>query len=235
MKITIHQPEAFPWLGFFHKMYLADVFVLLDTVQFKKNDFQNRNKIFVGGKAGWLTIPVKNHSLDTKIKDIEINWESPIIKKHITTLTQSYGGHPYSKELLDFFKHLYVRQPQKLADFNSEVILFLKEKLGITTKVVRASELPLSGNALGGTEVTLEICKILNAKTYISGAHGKNYLDIKKYDEAGIPVYFQEFIHPVYSQKNTNTFISHLSVIDLYANHGPESLKHIVRNNLESI
>lgn len=128
-----------------------------------------------------------------------------------------------------------MRQPQKLADFNSEVILFLKEKLGITTKVVRASELPLSGNALGGTEVTLEICKILNAKTYISGAHGKNYLDIKKYDEAGIPVYFQEFIHPVYSQKNTNTFISHLSVIDLYANHGPESLKHIVRNNLESI
>jgi hypothetical protein len=34
MKISIHQAEHFPWLGFFDKMKLADLFVILDDVQF---------------------------------------------------------------------------------------------------------------------------------------------------------------------------------------------------------
>ena len=44
MKITIHQPEHFPYMGFFQKMKEADLFVVLDNVKFRKNYFQNRNK-----------------------------------------------------------------------------------------------------------------------------------------------------------------------------------------------
>ena len=44
MKITIHQPEHFPYMGFFQKMESADLFVILDDVQYTKNNFQNRNK-----------------------------------------------------------------------------------------------------------------------------------------------------------------------------------------------
>ena len=44
MKIAIHQPEHFPYLGFFQKMKYVDVFVILDDAQFSKGNWHNRNK-----------------------------------------------------------------------------------------------------------------------------------------------------------------------------------------------
>ncbi len=236
MIVAIHQPEAFPWLGFFHKMHLADVFVLLDTVQFEKNNVQNRNKILVNGKSTWLTIPVVDTGLGTKIKDVKIHWDDGVVfKKHLATLRHAYGKHPHFNDVNTAIEEVYSKRHDNLADFNSEVILYLKEKLGITTKIMRASELPLSGTAQGGTEVTLEICKLLGAKTYLSGSGAKAYLDVSQYKKEGIAVVFQDFAHPSYPQKNTDKFVSHLSIIDLYSNHGPESLDHILRDNPRSL
>nr|MBI3612487.1 WbqC family protein [Nitrospirota bacterium] len=45
MLVAIHQPQYLPWLGYLDKIDRADVFVILDTVQFKKNEWQNRNRI----------------------------------------------------------------------------------------------------------------------------------------------------------------------------------------------
>ena len=45
MIISIHQPAYLPWLGYFDKINKSDLFVFLDTVQFQKNSFQNRNMI----------------------------------------------------------------------------------------------------------------------------------------------------------------------------------------------
>ena len=60
MIVTIHQPETIPWTGFFHKMMCANLYVYLDHVQYRKNYFQNRNKIVKNqGKVGWATIPVE--------------------------------------------------------------------------------------------------------------------------------------------------------------------------------
>src|SRR5207249_11577269 len=56
--VTIHQPERLPWLGFFDKIRQADVFVMLDHVQYRKRYFQNRNRIRAEHGAIWLTVPV---------------------------------------------------------------------------------------------------------------------------------------------------------------------------------
>ncbi len=233
--VAIHQPESFPWLGFFHKMHLADVFVILDTVQFEKNNVQNRNKILIGGKPSWLTLPVKSHQSNAKIHEIKINWESPDIKKHLATLKQNYGKHPHAEEVLEFLESHYGKKHEKLSDFNTDLILFLKERLGIDTEVIKASELSLSGNARGGTEVTLEICKTLGADTYLSGSGAKVYLKTDAYKQEGINVIFQEFKHPTYSQYKNKNFVPYLSIIDLYFNHGPESLKHILKDNWQEL
>ncbi len=232
MNVGIHQPEFFPWLGFFHKMSLCDTFVLLDTVQFEKNNFQNRNKILFGGESGWLSMPVEKHSLHTLVKDIDINWtDEKLIKKHLLSIEQNYKKCEFFSEVFPFLQELYEQKLEKLADFNTQVIVFFVKALGLKTTIVRASEMALSGEAHGGTDVTLEICKDLQADTYISGSGAKAYLDVQKYTDAGIKVYFQDFHYPTYEQKGTKEFVSHLSVLDLYMNHGPKSISLLMQGN----
>lgn len=232
MKVAIHQPEFFPWLGFFHKMSLSDTFVLLDTVQFEKNNWQNRNKILMAGNSEWLSLPIEKHSLHTLIQDIKINWsDDKLIKKHLSSLEQNYTKCKFFVELFPFLQELYNKKLENLADFNTEFITWMATALGIETKILRASELALSGEAAGGTDVTLEICKILGADMYVSGSGAKVYLDINKYQNENIQVYFQDFHHPAYTQKGSKEFVSHLSIVDLYANHGPQSLSIIQEGN----
>ncbi len=232
MLVAIHQPECFPWLGFFHKMSLADTFVLLDTVQFEKNNFQNRNKVLIAGSPQWLTFPIEQHALHTSVKDIKINWrDEKLIKKHLTTIEQNYRKCEFFEDIFPFLSSLYEKKIESLAEFNTEFIVWMAQALGIETKIVRASELQLSGVAQGGTEVTLEICKMLGATTYVSGSGAKEYLELEPYNQANVSVYFQEFHHPVYPQKGTQEFVSHLSSIDLYANCGKKSLPIILEGN----
>ena len=76
MILTIHQPEYLPWMGFFTKLLYADVYVALDTVQYRHKHFQNRNRIMTANGERWLTVPVHKRGL---IQDIEIdnskNWK----------------------------------------------------------------------------------------------------------------------------------------------------------------
>ncbi len=232
MNVAIHQPECFPWLGFFHKMSLADTFVLLDTVQFEKNNFQNRNKILIAGSPQWLTLPVEKHALDTLVKDVVINWtDEKLMKKHLTSIEQSYKKCEFFETMFPFLQELYQKKHTSLANFNTEYIVWMAGALGIKTNIIRASEMHLSGTAVGGTDVTLEICKQLGATTYISGAGAKVYLDVEIYTQENIAVYFQEFHHPQYPQKGSVEFVSHLSSLDLYANCGPRSFDLIQKNN----
>jgi hypothetical protein len=95
MIVSAHQPAYNPWLGYFHKLLLSDVFVIMDDVQFEKNSFINRNKIFQKPEGLMLTIPcnMKDYA-DKSIKEIEIfndMWK----KKHLRSLSQTYSKSPY--------------------------------------------------------------------------------------------------------------------------------------------
>ena len=61
MIITIHQPQYLPWLGYLDKIDRADTFVLLDNVQYKKNEWINRNRIKTINGPQWITVPVSYH------------------------------------------------------------------------------------------------------------------------------------------------------------------------------
>ena len=58
MRLSCHQPQYLPWLGYFDKINKSDIFVFLDDVQYKKREFQNRNKIRNSTGEEWLTVPV---------------------------------------------------------------------------------------------------------------------------------------------------------------------------------
>ena len=63
VKIAAHQPNLVPWMPFFYKMAMCDYFIILDEVQFEKNNYQNRFRF----KDRWVTNPIR-HGMDL-IKD----------------------------------------------------------------------------------------------------------------------------------------------------------------------
>jgi hypothetical protein len=58
VRVAAHQPNLFPWLGFFDKMRDSDVFVLLDAVPFNRRGYQHRVRIGTPSGVQWLTLPV---------------------------------------------------------------------------------------------------------------------------------------------------------------------------------
>lgn len=58
MKLEIMQPYFFPYVGYFKLIESVDKFVFYDDVDFIKNGWINRNRIFVSGKVGYMTIPL---------------------------------------------------------------------------------------------------------------------------------------------------------------------------------
>lgn len=227
MIISIQQPEHLPWIGFFNKMAQCDKFVLLDHVQFKKNYFENRNRIKTANGPMWLTVPVKlTGRFGQTMREVEVADNSVWITKYLKTIEQTYGRAPYFKDVRETVFPVFETEPKMLFDINRGLIEALAAYLEINTERLFSSTMQL-GDARKA-DLILEICKNAGAKTYISGPDGRNYLNLGHFQDAGIKVVYHDFTHPVYPQRNGD-FASHMSVIDLIANSGPDS-RNIVRD-----
>jgi hypothetical protein len=220
MKVTIHQPEHMPWLGFFHKLNMADVYVVLDDVQYRKNYFQNRNKIRTANGQCWLSVPAK-YKFGQHIKDVIIdNSNERWKRKYWESINLSYKKARFFNQYSEAIKSILDREWIYVSELNQRLILKCIEFLGINSVIFKSSELNVEGS---GSTLILNICKKLKAEVYISGISGKDYLNILDFEEAAIDVIFQEFHHPIYNQLY-KPFIPGMSVIDLLFNYGEKSL-----------
>jgi hypothetical protein len=223
MIVAVHQPQYLPWLGYFDKMAKADVFCYLDNVQYKKNEWQNRNRIKKVGGWQWLTVPV-TYRFPQKISQVRIDRATPWWKKHLQALTTWYSRAPFFDESMRLFETVLKSDREYLSELNIAMAEELRRAMGIRTKTVIASTLtPLREDP---TDRLIDICRCVGADTYLAGQGGANYMDVARFDDSGIRVVFQTFEHPVYPQMYGD-FISHLSAADLLFNCGPESLATI--------
>jgi len=224
----IHQPQTWPWLGFFAKIYQSDIFVFLDNVQFKKQEYQNRNKLKYGQQARWFTVPVI-HSFGQKINQVKINNRERWKHDHKQTLQTYYSKAEYFDKYYEEIKSIYDQNWELLYKFNLKTIYWLLEKLNISTKLYLASDLDTKqGEGQAPAEKLINIVKKVDADTYLSGQGGQDYLNTDNFKKSDITLKFQNFEHPKYNQLNPR-FISHLSTLDLLLNQGPQSKNIILK------
>jgi len=215
MKIAVHQPQYIPWLGYFHKMASVDQFVFLDTVQYKKREFQNRNCIKTPSGSTWLTVPVLTKgSFFQKINEVKIDNQERWREKHCESIKRNYSKAPCFKIYQNFLDEIYGKEWNYLVDLNIATINYLKNALHINTPVLLESEI---GTTRTKTERIIEICKKLKADIYLSGKGAKDYMDENLFKKNGIRLEYQEFHHPVYPQLH-GVFIPNLSAIDYIFN-----------------
>ena len=162
MIVTIHQPETIPWTGFFHKMMCADLYVYLDHVQYRKNYFQNRNKIVKNqGKVGWATMPVKKKGGSSESimgKKIVHGYS----KRFSSLIKSSYMNEKYFDKYFDKLNFILEKEHRYLVDLNLELIDFFREALKITTPTVRSSTLNITSSK---SQMILDICVNFSLKS----------------------------------------------------------------------
>lgn len=217
--VAIHQPQYLPTLRYFAKAAGCDILVHLDTVQFQRRGFQNRNMVKTPHGARLLTVPVNAHR-DTVIADVMIDGNA-WIDKHVTTIAHAYGKAPYYAWLRDELVPLLGAGYTKLADLNIATADWTLRRLGVSCRQVRASSLNVAGSK---GDLIVGICKALDAGAYFSGEGARAYQDADDFAAAGIELRYQQFVHPTYPQLHPeHGFLPDMAAIDLLANAGPQA------------
>jgi len=220
MILAAHQPQFMPWLGYFDKMRSCDLFVIFDSVQYKKNEWQNRNRIWTPQGPQWLTVPVIHHFGDL-INTLPVNNTVGWKDKHLKAIKQNYGKAPYFSAFLPDIEKLYAREYKTLSEVNIASVAMLAARLAVKTKTVLLSENEVDGAA---TLRLVNICKKFGADTYLAGAGGKDYMEMDLFEKAGIKVLFQEYRHPQYRHFG-ETFTPYLTAADLIFQEGENAAK----------
>lgn len=223
MIVAVHQPQYMAWGGYFHKMDTADAFVFLDTVQYKKNEYQNRNLIKGPGGPQWLSVPVR-YRFGQEIREVRINDTVPWARKHLAALISCYGRAPFFDRYIGDFEGLLAGSYTGISELSIAAAGLIAQLLGIETALSVASSLPPAGDQRDRRLV--EIVKLLDGDTYLSGAGGRGYIDESVFKEGGVRLMFQEFSAPVYPQL-FGAFAPNLSAIDLIFNTGPNAIDYL--------
>lgn len=222
MIVTIHQPEHLVWLGLLSKIMKSDVFVVFDNTQFKKNYYENRNKIKTATGWSWITVPVKNHPLKTNINMVEISYDRKWQRKYLLTLTNCYSKTPYYDRYFGKIESIILKNHKYLIDLNMEILNFLLFEFGINKRIIKSSELDVEKGGVGGSALCLSICKATGADVYLAGPSSRDYLDLAEFEKSRIKVIFHEFEHPVYKQQFGN-FEFFMSSLDALFNLGQDA------------
>lgn len=218
--VAIHQPNFFPWLGYFDKLARADVFILLGDVQFPqtgRGTWLNRVRLIINGEAKWVTMPIDRsfEGLHT-VNEIQISDHVPWRNKMLKSVKMSYHRAPFFEQIFPVLSEMVANPSIHLAEYNRAAIVSMAKLLGLDTRtLIDSSALHVDGVA---TDRLIELVQAVGGTAYLCGGGASGYQDDEKFAAAGLELVYQDFLHPVYPQVNSQGFVAGLSLIDALMN-----------------
>ncbi|WBY00712.1 WbqC family protein [Ramlibacter tataouinensis] len=224
---AIHQPNFFPWLGYFDKIAQCDVFVVLDDVQYQKtgSNWSNRVKLLLAGEPRWVTAPVRRPAHGTAKID-ELSWaQEPWREKLMRSLTMNYGSARFFRETMELIEPLVRNEEPMLAAYNLRAIRAICEALGLQRSFVLSSSFHVE---TASNERLISLCRHVGCDIYLTGGGAQDYQQDELFVNAGIQVRHQDFQHPRYPQAGCGDFVPGLSVIDALMNCGIDGTRKVM-------
>lgn len=207
LKVGIHQPSYLPWLGYFYKMAISDVFIFLDDAEFPKGSYVNRNKIAVNGDAKWLTVPT-GRSYQAAILDAFPSGEK-WVDKHIRLLESAYKAAPYFSKYFDrIVCVLRASASKNFAGLNMALIEYVASRIGVNWICLRSSQMGIVGRG------DARLAELVGGSVYVSGS-GDNYKSESAFSGKNIDFECTDFTPEAYPQVASG-FISGLGCLMLY-------------------
>ncbi len=230
MIVAIHQPNYLPWIGYFHKMKKADVFIILDNAQLPGKGLPNRN--YIKGKDGkkvLLTVPLKktkgvNSTYIESIPDYSKPWQ----REHLNKIKDAYLKAPYFENRFELIESVVLQKHENLSNLSTVFIKAVCNLLEIKTQLILASS--LIDCQLQKNERNIDLCLQMGGRSYLSGQGAKIYNDENLFAQHQLNIIYQNFESPVYSQLGEG-FMPNLSVLDVLFNVPIDEIKRIVEND----
>jgi hypothetical protein len=225
MRVAVHQPNFLPRLKVLQKLAAADVWVVLDNVQYCSREWQNRTRLvsFHGISAEfWFTAPVK--LLDgrrTLIKDVQVLDAGTLGQRLSLTMRHSFRSAPHWDELAEFLSDAArLLCVTSLTTLCVQTTLALLRMHNCEPEIRYASEL-----RAGGCKSALQaaICHELGATAYIADTGASKYL--READFGTTEVLWHHWTEPSASWPGISSWRG-LSSINFLAREGRRELQH---------
>jgi hypothetical protein len=231
-QVAIHQPNFFPWLGYFDKIGRVDVFIILDDVQYQKTGgtWSNRVKVLINGESNWLTAPVDRsfsgtRAINEMVFSTKENWRVKVLK----TLVSTYRRAPCFEQAFALLEPLILNQVENVAEYNTHAIVSLADAIGLPHGVVtRSSNLDIESTA---TQRLVDLTKSVGGESYLCGGGAVGYQEDEVFTNSGLSLVYQKFVPQPYKQLATSSFIPGLSIIDAAMNLGWRGVGDLIRRS----
>ena len=190
MIVTFHQPNFAPGWSVLSKVLAADAVVWMDTVQFTKGGFTNRNKL---PDKSWATVPVADATFSpinrVRIGEPQREWRAPLIH----SLIEAWPG-----DITAAVCHQILRSYPLLVGLNAAILNILLDAFEFKgeqhwqSHLDEAHSVPAESKEKGHLRPIswriAEMVAAIGGTSYLSGPSGRNYLDEEPFDELGIEV-----------------------------------------------
>lgn len=191
MKITFHQPNLLPGASVISKVLDSDAVVWMDTVQWTKGGYTNRNRLPDGR---WVTVPVAHGSSFAPINRVRIGQPRGDWRDQVAA--QLRGAWP--GDTTDRVCREIGRGYPLLVGLNAAILRVLLDALRYQGEQHWQSHLD-EGHAVQAvsderstlapiSERIARMVAALGGTVYVSGPSGRNYLDEMPFRERGVTV-----------------------------------------------
>ena len=233
MNVFIQQPYFFPWLGFFAKYFIADIYIALDDVNLRRNDVR-RTKLISKNKIFYFTCPV-GFSQNKLINQCALP-RSDYIKKFVNFLENNYSKCDFYSDEFPFVTNLLsiLACGERLSETNIKIIENVACYLLLGAKTIyRSSDI---------SKQTDRDCKTVELLRYSKASHiivgdGKalsvhDFCCIRAQTNVSLTIMNCYKNHPKYIQNNSspNEFVSGLSFLDCLFNVGRHKTADLIKN-----
>jgi hypothetical protein len=224
--VSIHQPNFFPWLGYFDKINRSEKFIFLTSSLRSKNDkYLTRTKILNNNsKPQYLSIPLGSQQIliNQLMMPTDYKWKL----KTLNIIKESYRNSYYFDEIYNDIEELLKHEHDYFVGFSINIIKFFILKLNIDTEIYVDNDFDQSFGE--SNQRNVKLCKIVGGNIYLSGNGAKVYNDHSFFKDNSLDLIYQDYIPPTYKQ-NSHKFIPGLSIIDVIFNCGYKVTENLIK------
>jgi hypothetical protein len=230
MRVAVHQPNLFPRLKVLQKIAQSDLWVILDDVQYVRQEWQNRARLRhlrAPAQEYWLTVPVRRpRGHPSLISEVTVcNYEATV-RSFSKAIRNSYSRSWYWNWIESYVSATLSTSTTRLSSLCSQSLMQCLHLLQLDRPAICSSQLGVSGRA---TDKLVNICKSVDATVYLSGSGGSSYLDESAFEACGISVEWQRWEAPEGLTRDGDLPWRNISFLDFIARYGPDELaRHLM-------